>query len=107
LYINLWVKKPSRLEALRQGQLAVLNNPGLVTARQAELALRGIGEKPEKLPVGGRLTHSKSGDRQAQKTSELLSRCCSDPPIPSSRRASSADRLAPPRYSARARSINA
>ncbi len=54
-YTNLWVKKMPRLEALRQAQLAVLNDPGLVQARRAELAKRGIGEKPGKLPGGGRL----------------------------------------------------
>ncbi len=34
-YANLWTKKMPKLEALRQAQLTVLNNPGLVTARQA------------------------------------------------------------------------
>jgi CHAT domain-containing protein/Tfp pilus assembly protein PilF len=52
-YTNLWVKKMSKLEALRQSQLAVLNNPGLVRARRAELVKRGIGETSEKLPAGG------------------------------------------------------
>jgi hypothetical protein len=33
--------------------LAVLNDPGLVERRRTELARRGIGEKPEKLPEGG------------------------------------------------------
>jgi CHAT domain-containing protein len=52
---NLWSKKMPKLEALRQAQLTVLNNPGLVTARQAELAKqRGIDDKAEKLPEGGR-----------------------------------------------------
>ena len=55
-YTNLWVKKMPKLEALRQAQLTVLNDPRLVTARRAELARpRGIDEKPEKLPDGGRL----------------------------------------------------
>ena len=57
-YTNLWVKKMPRLEALRQAQLAVLNDPGLVQARRAELAKRGIGEKPEKLPEGGQVAAS-------------------------------------------------
>jgi CHAT domain-containing protein len=50
-YTNLWVKKMPKLEALRQAQLAVLNDPGLVTKRQTELAKnqRGIDEKPDKL----------------------------------------------------------
>jgi len=55
-YTNLWSKKMPKLEALRQAQLTVLNNPGLVTARRAELAKqRGIDEKPEKLLEGGRV----------------------------------------------------
>ena len=54
-YTNLWVKKLPKLEALRQAQITVLNDPGLVRARSAELAQRGIGEKPEKLPEGGRV----------------------------------------------------
>jgi tetratricopeptide (TPR) repeat protein/CHAT domain-containing protein len=54
LYTNLWVKKLPKLEALRQAQLAVLNDPGLVTKRRAELAKeRGIGATPVKLPEGG------------------------------------------------------
>ena len=52
-YTNLWVKKMSRLEALREAQLAVLNDPGLVRTRRAELARRGVGEKPKKLPDVG------------------------------------------------------
>jgi CHAT domain-containing protein/tetratricopeptide (TPR) repeat protein len=52
-YTNLWVKKMPKLEALRRAQLAVLNDPGLVTKRRAELVKRGIGETPEKLPAGG------------------------------------------------------
>ncbi len=51
-YTNLWSKKMTKLEALRQAQLTVLNNPGLVRARQIELAKRGLGEHAEKLPVG-------------------------------------------------------
>jgi CHAT domain-containing protein len=38
-----------KLEALRQAQLTVLNNPGLL-AKQ-----RGIDEKLDKLPEGGRV----------------------------------------------------
>jgi CHAT domain-containing protein/Tfp pilus assembly protein PilF len=53
-YTNLWSKKMPKLEALRQAQLTVLNNPGLVTARQAELAKqREIDDKAVKLPNGG------------------------------------------------------
>jgi len=57
-YTNLWVKKMPKLEALRQAQITVLKYPGLVRARQAELAKRGIGEKAEKLPKGGATTPS-------------------------------------------------
>jgi CHAT domain-containing protein len=53
-YANLWSKKLPKLEALRQAQLTVLNNPGLVKARRAELPRqRGVAEEPEKLPQGG------------------------------------------------------
>jgi CHAT domain-containing protein/tetratricopeptide (TPR) repeat protein len=55
-YTNLWVKKVPKLEALRQAQITVLRNPGLVRARQTELAKRGIGEKAEKLPEGGKVS---------------------------------------------------
>jgi CHAT domain-containing protein len=51
-YTNLWEKKLPKLEALRQAQLAVLNDPGLVRSRRAELAKRGIGEAAGKLPGG-------------------------------------------------------
>jgi CHAT domain-containing protein len=54
-YNNLWVRRLTKLEALRQAQLAVLNDPGLVRARHLELAKRGIGETPDKLPEGGRV----------------------------------------------------
>jgi len=54
-YANLWSKKLPKLEALRQAQLTVLNDPGLVRAREVELAKqRGIDEKAVKLPDGGR-----------------------------------------------------
>ena len=39
----------------------MLNNPGLVRARQIELAQRGIGEKPEKLPDGGQVQVAQPG----------------------------------------------
>ncbi len=69
-YTNLWTKKMPKLEALRQAQLTVLNDPGLVTAREAELTKqRGIDEKPEKLPVGGRA--SSAGDRAARSDPSL------------------------------------
>jgi CHAT domain-containing protein len=49
-YTNLWVKKLPRLEALRQAQLALLNDPGLVTRHRAKLVNRDIEETPVKLP---------------------------------------------------------
>jgi len=65
-YTNLWVKKMPKLEALRQAQITVLKNPRLVTARQAELdKKRGIGEKPEKLPDGGRIAQTKPGEARS------------------------------------------
>src|SRR5262249_40088888 len=36
-YANLWTRKMSRLEALRQAQLTLLRNPHLVAKRRAEL----------------------------------------------------------------------
>jgi tetratricopeptide (TPR) repeat protein len=54
-YSNLWMKKLPKLEALRQAQLAVLNDPGLVERHRIELAKRGLGESAEKLPEGGRV----------------------------------------------------
>jgi CHAT domain-containing protein/tetratricopeptide (TPR) repeat protein len=50
-YTNLWTKKLPKLEALRQAQLAVLNNPRLVDQYAANL--RGLGEKAGPLPGGG------------------------------------------------------
>jgi CHAT domain-containing protein len=59
-YTNLWVKKRTKLEALREAQLFVLNSPALVSERRGELAGRerksrapGLGTKTEKLPAGG------------------------------------------------------
>jgi CHAT domain-containing protein len=49
-YTNFWTKKLPKLEALRQAQLAVLNDPGLV-ARYAD-RLRGLDEKAKPLPTG-------------------------------------------------------
>jgi CHAT domain-containing protein len=65
-YTNLWVKKLPKLEALRQAQLDVLNNPGLVTKRRAELAKeRGIGESAVKLPGGGQAAAPNSRDARS------------------------------------------
>jgi CHAT domain-containing protein/tetratricopeptide (TPR) repeat protein len=69
-YTNMWSKKMPKLEALRQAQLTVLNDPGLVRARRAELAKRrGIDEKPEKLPEGGRM--APPGDRATRSNPAL------------------------------------
>ena len=54
-YTNLWDRKLSKLEALRQAQSTVLNNPGLVERRAIELAHRGLGEKAASLPEGGKI----------------------------------------------------
>jgi CHAT domain-containing protein len=60
-YRRLWsAKKVSKLEALRQAQLYVLNNPDKVAARARQLrdragettALRGVGRKAVVLPAG-------------------------------------------------------
>jgi CHAT domain-containing protein len=65
-YTNLWLKKLPKLEALRQAQLTVLNNPASVTHRRAELAKeRGIGETPVKLPNGGRVAPSSPRDARS------------------------------------------
>jgi CHAT domain-containing protein len=64
-YTNLWVKKMPKLESLRQAQLTVLNNPGLVTARRTELAKRGIEEKPEKLPQSGAIASPNGSARRS------------------------------------------
>src|SRR5262249_6227819 len=55
-YTNLWHKKLSRLEALRQAQLTVLRDPARVQQRQRELAklgVRGPEDEPAPLPQGG------------------------------------------------------
>jgi CHAT domain-containing protein len=55
-YTNLWQKKLSRIEALRQAQITVLRNPARVQKRQQELAklgVRGPEDEPAPLPRGG------------------------------------------------------
>jgi CHAT domain-containing protein len=47
-YTNLWDKKLPKLEALRQAQLTVLNNPGLVDRARRELDAKAVD-----LPGGG------------------------------------------------------
>src|SRR5206468_3225311 len=59
-YKHLWAeKKVTKLEALRQAQLFVLNNPNAVKNRERELvkllgkeSVRGIGKKAVLLPLG-------------------------------------------------------
>src|SRR5262249_23627811 len=53
-YTNLWDKKLPKLEALRQAQLSVLNDPGLVERRRAQ-PKRELGKVAEPLPKGGRV----------------------------------------------------
>jgi CHAT domain-containing protein len=58
-YSRLWVKeRPSRLEALRQAQLAVLRHPERVRKRTEELLAearkRGAGRLALDLPKGGK-----------------------------------------------------
>jgi len=69
-YTNLWSKKMPKLEALRQAQLTVLNNPGMVRAREVELARqRGIDEKAVTLPDGG---HVAAPDALAKRSDPAL-----------------------------------
>jgi CHAT domain-containing protein/tetratricopeptide (TPR) repeat protein len=67
-YTNLWVKKMPKPEALRQSQLAVLNDPGMVRGRQAELA-RELGVKEADLPKGGKIVRP---DRPGTKSDPAL-----------------------------------
>src|SRR5262249_54072013 len=56
VYTQLWPKKLSRIEALRQAQLTVLRDPARVQRRQRELAklgVRGPEDEPAPLPKGG------------------------------------------------------
>jgi CHAT domain-containing protein len=73
-YTNLWQKKLSALQALRQAQLFVLKHPDSVAKRAGELrellvkrgiseevlALRGIGKKAGMLPVSGTAKQTRS-----------------------------------------------
>jgi CHAT domain-containing protein len=54
-HTNLWVRKLPKLEALRQAQLAILNNGGLVQQCRADLAGRGLGPDAKKLPKLGQV----------------------------------------------------
>jgi CHAT domain-containing protein len=73
-YTNLWQKKLSKLEALRQAQLRVLRNPSLVARRREQLsdllakrgvseellAQRSLGQETMKLPEGGKIASERS-----------------------------------------------
>ena len=52
-YRNLWEKKLSKREALRQAQLTVYRNPDLVTRRAKEMGVRGIEDEAQQLPAAG------------------------------------------------------
>jgi CHAT domain-containing protein len=60
-YANLWHKKLSKLEALRQAQLTVLKNPARVEQRRKELRAqlkdRAPGLKAMPLPDGGQIAN--------------------------------------------------
>jgi CHAT domain-containing protein len=61
-YTNLWQKKLSKLEALRQAQLTVLHHPEKVEQRARELKAflgRGPGQEAGELPDGGRVEPGK------------------------------------------------
>jgi CHAT domain-containing protein len=75
MYANLWSRKMSRLEALRQAQITVLRNPALVEARRrilvAEARKRGLASSPAEwrklepeaspLPFGGKKESKPAG----------------------------------------------
>ena len=52
-YRNLWEKKLTKREALRQAQLTVYRNPEMVTRRAKELGVRGIEDEAVPLPAPG------------------------------------------------------
>ena len=52
-YRNLWEKKLSKREALRQAQLTVYRNPEMVLRRAKEMGVRGIEEEAQPLPAAG------------------------------------------------------
>jgi CHAT domain-containing protein len=97
-YTNLWHKRLTRLEALRQAQLAVLRDPGRVEARDrelrqelakrgAEVVPRGGSKQPLPLPEGGRVDAKARRSHPAYWAAFVLS---GDPgPLPSAARGSS------------------
>ena len=52
-YRNLWEKKLSKREALRQAQLKVYRNPEMVLRRAKEMGVRGIEDEAALLPAAG------------------------------------------------------
>ena len=52
-YHNLWEKKLSKREALRQAQLTVYRNPEMVLRRAKEMGVRGIEDESQPLPAAG------------------------------------------------------
>jgi len=85
-YSRLWSKdKPSRLEALRQAQLAILRDPARVRKRTeallaearkrgvSEEALRGIGRLALDLPEGGRVEEAPKRSPEAWWAAFVLS----------------------------------
>ena len=52
-YRNLWEKKLSKREALRQAQLTVYRNPEMVLRRAKEMGVRGIEDEAVPLPAAG------------------------------------------------------
>jgi tetratricopeptide (TPR) repeat protein len=57
-YTNLWIKKMSKHEALRQAQITILNHPERINERRVllneELTLRGLSGQIKPLPSGGK-----------------------------------------------------
>jgi CHAT domain-containing protein len=57
-YTNLWIKKLPKLQALRQAQITVLNEPQRIEERRAqledELATRALSGRKKQLPGGGK-----------------------------------------------------
>ena len=60
-YTNLWTRKLPKLEALRQAQLALLDDPTLVERHRAALAERGLRRKHLQTPPVG--TAARAGAR--------------------------------------------
>ena len=52
-YRNLWEKKFTKREALRQAQLTVYRNPEMVLRRAKEMGVRGIEDEAVPLPAAG------------------------------------------------------